>query len=539
MDRGAPKRMLKPIVKPKGGPAPVNQSTTQTGASTYIAGNPGPLGRLANGLGRTASFVQMPLAIVQTGAMLGGAFDWLGSRNIVKDTGFGQGMVRFGSTLSAPARHGNRTMEDLATSANSETLSGIASTVGSGLTTAGDWFQTNVGERFLGYQRKAEGANTRLAESQTAFSEVIAESTSGTLPIPQNAPDQTIMNAVTAVGGEASVANIKALEKALMETKGADQATLEYASKVYGSASRVAHDQQRADKYQSTGQAWKNKAKNMSATEVAMTAVTTIHAGLHVYSNASRLSMYIRSMKQMAADITGKSPRNFSTYQMLFSSKVPEAVKVARKQLFKGMLPSMGLSLGMLFGGRSLGALAQRTVGSQGKGGQIAAGMIQMMGYQVVDTFGRYLESKADFVTNYSQIRMAQDQGMQLTGTHYFNMLISGANYAHGDLVALRKVAMQYAMEQVPVAEVMKDISMGKKHIKQIANQVHPEVAAVAEGREYNPQGQQRTGGQEILGEWTQRHANNRSPLSVSHRSDRGPAKYINMSQSNHSIGAA
>ena len=159
---------------------------------------------------------------------------------------------------------------------------------------------------------------------------------------------------------------------------------------------------------------------------------------------------------------------------------------------------------------RGINNLSNRVMGHSGddasfmgmNGRQFAMTTIHGVVLQGTHAAGQYLQghnttfmnvpienSYLNFTEAYSAMKLAEAsrlEGGKPIETPDYKYLIAAYDKEYqkpANTVMLRKVAMQYAHLQTPIAEVMKDLSQGKGRLEEIAANAHPEIHALAEGR--------------------------------------------------------
>ena len=178
-------------------------------------------------------------------------------------------------------------------------------------------------------------------------------------------------------------------------------------------------------------------------------------------SHIRQTKIGVRTIKQLMADLTGKDPSKISTFSALFGKASP-VIKEARSQFWKTMLPQH-----LLFATSTVmqEVGAQKLKRKYGSNSMISTMGIPMA-FQAIQGLGGLLGKGGTMLQTFADTRIAQEAGEQLSADNYATLLEAaskeikalGGKVNHNTVL----IAQYYAINQTPIAEVMKDVNAGK-----------------------------------------------------------------------------
>lgn len=251
------------------------------------------------------------------------------------------------------------------------------------------------------------------------------------------------------------------------------------ADSVRSGVNRYVDERKELDRLERRKQFWENpaeqvleRARNVKLSEVLDYGIRygeVLHEGAH---NLHQAKIGIRTIKQLMADLSGKNPKNISTFTALFGSGVSPVVKEARRQFWKTMLPQ-----NIIFGTTTvLQEVGARKLKRKFGSDHMLTTIGVPIAYQALQGLGQLFGGHNNIMLQqYANMRITQEAGEPLGAQDYASLLTAASK----DIKAIggtanyntTLIARYYASNNTPVAEVMKDINAGKEMLMQRSQQ--------------------------------------------------------------------
>jgi hypothetical protein len=230
-----------------------------------------------------------------------------------------------------------------------------------------------------------------------------------------------------------------------------------------------------------------DRNRNRSVEEVAVKIARGAVYARRIYGDIADTSSYIKSLKLLAADATGKDISYFKgmggTWRVLFGKDMPPVVKQARKTGRVNILPRWGATIGSI----ALVKPAQKFASRIGVGGTgLGRELMGMMAYEginnIVDNGAALLAKDYDTAHIYANLRVHEDmakagEAPPLDAPAYLDLIVSTSKKVRKegglDNQYAQLCAAYYAEHQTPLAEVLKDLNRGDKQIEKRAHEAH------------------------------------------------------------------
>lgn len=478
---------IKPTPTPKSGGGTAAKFLGQTSAATSVTG------RASSFFGRW----QMRMMKFGLLAGIGGFLSRLGNsdritRNEKVDKTAGRALRGVGDAMTVPGRVTHMSMDEIAHGSRTADLAdkhlgagarnlvegaqkGIAMLGRKTATTIGSVLE--VADKHLDLTGRADRGIARQGVKIDKLAQKASEESSGLLGgilrdlkgVEKNIGSRNPMEAEVEVSE--ILAKMKSVEGATRKEKGRITA---YANAILDKGEKL----NAREFWKAPASTVKNRMKNMTVEDAVVTATTIANQAYTLHDACTRLGGSVRSLKLLIADVTGQKPQNISTWKALFGKADNPVVKLARKKIWGGIMPNVGITLATTFGYGYLSKGVGKVVNHRQN--RFMHGMLTNAAYMGINQLGNMLEGHHSLLDVYADAKVKQEHGETVGPNDYMALLMAGAPQLQETLKAsganAAMLASHYAISKTPVSEVMADIGKGAEHLKTLTHGVHPQI---------------------------------------------------------------
>ncbi len=479
----------------------------------------GFLGRFTGRMSRFFGSLQAKLFTFGLLAAVGNIISKLGSSKFIKknnsiDSTVGKFLRGTGKVMSAPHAVSGMTMHEIATSTKAADMAethlgtgarrltenvqatiamagdSVISAVGSILKTADEYakFSGRLDKNIAKQQKKIEKLATRASQqhdtSQNILHLVGDKLLGRNTNISPEEAKRRLKPIVNKLNDAAEQPNHKAaaatVDEALKELQTVSAMPGSYKRSITRYANAIldkTEKQQKRSFWDNPKQAIADKTRDMTVSEMVVGATTVLHHAYRLHDAYGQWGGNIRGLKLLMADLSNTQANKISTWKALFGKTSNPLIKRARAQIWKKVVPNIGITLLTTIGYGYIKKATRKIVSNRNT---VTHGIVSNMVYMGLNTLGDKLQGSDNLLDIYVAAKVAEETNNKITPDQYMAMIVE----THPNLeyklqqsgATAGMLATAFAMRNASTAEVLQELSKGEQHLMNLVFQVDDEI---------------------------------------------------------------